>query len=204
MNTKLAIQCGELISKAYLEKSIKSSEGLYAKPAGIDAPIEKFGSITKTDIGIVIALAGTTTIHDWESNANLRTIPYIIDGCEITEGVVDLAIQIESQILKTMQVNLPVYIAGHSLGAAIAETIYLRNQRLFAACYSFAAPKSRTVGLTPFQLYRIFNTKDVVPELPPFMKLTHSGIDIPLTFDHGNIIDNHKIDNYVTALTANY
>jgi len=203
MNTKLAIQCGQLISQAYQLKTSGETnlrDSLYAKPAGLEASIEYFGLVTNTNEGYFIAIPGTVTLHDWESNFNVRTVPYILDGAEVTEGVVDLAMQLETQIAKVIPRNKPVYISGHSLGAAIAETIYLRSQKTFAACYSFAAPKSRTAQLTTYQFYRIFNTKDVVPDLPPFMNLVHSGIEIPLTFNKNSIEENHAIDNYVEVL----
>jgi triacylglycerol lipase len=80
---------------------------------------------------------------------------------------------IEEELLKLG--NLPLYITGHSLGAALATVATQRlehNPRIrekIAACYTFGSPR---VGNSEYDLefkspiYRVVNTTDIVTVIP--------------------------------------
>ena len=81
--------------------------------------------------------------------------------------------EIERSILKL--VDLPLYITGHSLGAALATVATqrlehnLRIRQRIAACYTFGSPR---VGDSHYDIefkspiYRVVNTTDIVTIIP--------------------------------------
>ena len=226
MNKYKAIQLASLIQSAYKKKLATTNyTEIHLEMGGfvelIDFEVsagefvkgqEWFGFIAEDEECLAVVIPGTTTFTDWTSNLDVKVIPNVIgNNCGITEGVYDLMLQIESQILSAIKaVNLgdkPVYITGHSLGGAVAENIFFRNGWRFKECYSFASPKSRTHKIEPFtDLYRVVNRYDVVPELPEnvpgFLHLEHSGIQCELVWNSNNIIENHSINNYVKLLNG--
>ena len=91
--------------------------------------------------------------------------------------------EIEKEVAKLK--DIPLYITGHSLGAALATlaTQRLEQNRVFrdqiAACYTFGSPR---VGNTEFDrelksvVYRVVNTTDIVTVVPLLsMGYTHVG-----------------------------
>lgn len=81
--------------------------------------------------------------------------------------------EIEASVLKLQ--DLPLYITGHSLGAALATVATQRLehnpriQEIIAACYTFGSPR---VGDQHYDIafkspiYRVVNTTDVVTVIP--------------------------------------
>ena len=116
-------------------------------------------------------------------------------------------------------------IAGHSLGGAMAtlsavdfiHSEYDRDVPILV--YTFGSPRVGNIAFAnlyeglndsvstwtlskPFYTYRVFNTEDVVPTLPPsapWVQYTHVGIPIAFTINLGNIVENH-IDAYIGHL----
>jgi hypothetical protein len=84
-----------------------------------------------------------------------------------------VAKDIEKSILKLQ--NIPLYVTGHSLGAALATVATQRlehnprTREIIAACYTFGSPR---VGDTHYDMefkspiYRIVNTADIVTIIP--------------------------------------
>jgi hypothetical protein len=84
-----------------------------------------------------------------------------------------VAHEIETELVKLK--DLPLYITGHSLGAALATVATQQLERnrdirdIIAACYTFGSPR---VGNSHYALafkapiYRVVNTTDVVTVIP--------------------------------------
>jgi triacylglycerol lipase len=84
-----------------------------------------------------------------------------------------VAKEIEKSILKLK--DTPLYITGHSLGAALATVAtqrlehHLKIREMIAACYTFGSPR---VGDSHYDIefkspiYRIVNTTDIVTVIP--------------------------------------
>lgn len=84
-----------------------------------------------------------------------------------------IAKEIEKSILKLR--DIPLYITGHSLGAALATVAtqrlehHLKIREMIAACYTFGSPR---VGDSHYDIefkspiYRIVNTTDIVTVIP--------------------------------------
>jgi hypothetical protein len=83
-----------------------------------------------------------------------------------------VAKEIEKSILR---LNVPLYVTGHSLGAALATVAtqrlehHLKIREMIAACYTFGSPR---VGDSHYDIefkspiYRVVNTTDVVTVIP--------------------------------------
>lgn len=84
-----------------------------------------------------------------------------------------VADEIEKSVLKLN--DIPLYITGHSLGAALATVCtqrlehHLRIREMIAACYTFGSPR---VGDQHYDIefkspiYRVVNTTDIVTVIP--------------------------------------
>ena len=128
----------------------------------------------------VIVFRGTTNVRDWMKNVDIRSVPVesTKSGASVTVGNFHRGFhgcyqsvheEIERRLAGTE--DLPLYIAGHSLGGALAviATWYQSGQRL-AACYTFGAPRvgdHLLMGSFRTPIYRIVNAADPVPFLPP-------------------------------------
>lgn len=107
----------------------------------------------KTDMSIVLVKSESGLMHSG--------FKYALDlvKCEIEE----LIAKIDSN---------NIYVAGHSLGGAlavIASSILSKNNKL-AACYTFGCPKIGTSEVDwriKTSVYRVVSGQDLVPRLPP-------------------------------------
>ena len=149
--------------------------------------------------GIYLAFRGTSNLSDALSDALAIQVPYdlIPDGGRVSGGFLDVyegtdSFPVESEILSKLDELLMtgdyenIYITGHSLGGALAALAFPDlSQNTSAAnvfMYSFAGP---AVGNSDFKSayeaeygtdrvsWRIVNTNDLVPKLPPL------GLDCP-------------------------
>jgi hypothetical protein len=133
--------------------------------------------LAKNDQFAVLAFRGTevTKIKDVRIDTMAST-KAVLDG-RVNSGFriayESIAKDIEEEVLKLG--DLPLYITGHSLGAALATVATQRlehNPRIrekIAACYTFGSPR---VGNSEYDLefkspiYRIVNTTDIVTVIP--------------------------------------
>jgi hypothetical protein len=125
----------------------------------------------------VLAFRGTevTKFRDMLTDASAFKIS-AIEG-RVHKGFAEAYLSIEPQVLDGLKKirGLPLYITGHSLGAALATiaTQYLERDPFWrdeiAACYTFGSPR---VGDHEFDrefkssIYRVVNTTDIVTTIP--------------------------------------
>lgn len=121
----------------------------------------------------VLAFRGTEATQMKDIIADLNALVTEQSGARIHSGFLEafdnvkLAVKEEVRKLK----GYSLYITGHSLGGALAliATRELESDDV-AACYTFGSPR---VGSSEFAdsikspIYRVVNTADVVPRLPP-------------------------------------
>lgn len=140
---------------------------------------------------IVLSFRGTQTKKDWEIDFQAALIhPDGADGkllvhCGfyrafrmLADGPSGLGAAI-AEIKNTSKSDVPIYIAGHSLGGALAQiaAAVFGDDRV-AACYTFGSPR---VGNSYFDLwvkvpsYRVINFADIVPQVPLAIEYRHSG-----------------------------
>ncbi len=136
--------------------------------------------IAKNDEFAVLAFRGTQP-NKWEDvRTDLRVIKQrTIEGKVHTgfkNAFDDVKDEIVDMLRKSIGKEMPLYITGHSLGAALATVATQELEEefhdLIAACYTFGSPR---VGDGKYEkgikapFYRIVNTTDIVTLVPFFL-----------------------------------
>ncbi|NBD38588.1 MAG: DUF2974 domain-containing protein [Verrucomicrobia bacterium] len=138
----------------------KGTEGFLAKRSSDQMAVLAFrGTQTDSLADIKTDLRAYTT-----KRGNEKTHTGFLDAFKKVKDTVE-------QDLHALGKDYAVYITGHSLGGALAlvATKQLQSEQ-FAACYTFGSPR---VGNSEFgdsiktPIYRVVNTADIVPRLPP-------------------------------------
>lgn len=98
------------------------------------------------------------------------------NGARVHRGFVEAYESIAPQVLKGLKYieagepPKPLFIAGHSLGGALAKLAAIKVDRdKIGAVYTFGAPKigdSRIDGLIGAPLYQFIHAADIVPRVP--------------------------------------
>ena len=149
-------------------------------------PPVSFGFVASLNNDVYVVIRGTQTPLEWLDDFTVRPMPFVVNGQvwgNTTRGFKllydDLGPQID-QALAAFQAGggslNSVFVTGHSLGAALAHLAAAGINTQFGArptSYTFCGPRA---GDPPFvaafeaaglQTWRIFNTEDIVPTVPP-------------------------------------
>jgi triacylglycerol lipase len=153
-------------------------------------PGESFGTsvpiafVATAGDAIYVVFRGTKTISEWISDAELVQVPYaqvsggglVEQGFSTVYGTIRDAIVAEVNALAGSASFTTLYVTGHSLGASLATLAApdLARATRFAAplLYNFASPRTgdpvfaALVDELPTS-WRVVNTNDEVPKLPP-------------------------------------
>lgn len=136
--------------------------------------------IAKNDEFAVLSFRGTQ-LDRWEDvRTDLRVLKQNTINGRVHQGFKNAFDDVREEILDVLRnsigKDLPLYITGHSLGAALATvaTQELEGEfdDLIAACYTFGSPR---VGDGKYEksikapFYRIVNTTDIVTLVPFFL-----------------------------------
>jgi len=158
---------------------------------------------------IYVVFRGTKTISEWISDAQFSQVPYApVSGGGATEnGFSAIYASVRDPILAEVSALAQsggydtLYVTGHSLGAALATLAApdLARQTPFAApvLYNFASPRTgdptfaALVDALPTS-WRIVNTNDEVPRLPPVVAVVFEN-DQPRTYFYEHIDSEYAI-----------
>ena len=214
-------------------KDIKLLSELYNIPTD---PV--FGAIFLDNDTIWIVLRGTQTPKEWtqditygqENISNTQTSLKFLKNLNtyplVHKGFTDAYNNFREKVINTLKNNSfkKIVICGHSLGAGISTIIgadlinegYNSDNNYTTVIYNFASPR---VGNTDFckliseniPLYRIVNTSDLVPTLPPSVSpnfidnstpyiYTHCGEAKYFTDNRFSVLNNHMMDSYRNGL----
>lgn len=123
----------------------------------------------------VLAFRGTEGKELLDTDLNLKLVPLpgiagVMVHCGFLEVFSRCKTEIEAAVNESVPSTLAFYIAGHSLGGALAQIASAAlNRDNLAACYTFGSPQVGTAGFdeqVKCPHYRVINNWDLVPGLP--------------------------------------
>lgn len=151
----------------------------FKQPAKSTLPLSSTsGVLAMKNDALIIAFAGTDPLNllNWVSDFYLGR-----PSADLHEGFQDAAAavwtEIGTAIERSIDNNRPLFVAGHSLGAAIAivtaDRAHSEKKLMRAEIYVFGAPRvGRTEFVTRYNstfgptTYRFVHGKDIVPTVP--------------------------------------
>jgi hypothetical protein len=136
--------------------------------------------LAKNDEFAVLAFRGTQPTRWEDVRTDLRALKQKTIEGKVHKGFKEAFDDVREEIFdivgKSIGKDLPLYITGHSLGAALATVATQELEEefddLIAACYTFGSPR---VGDGTYEksikapFYRIVNTTDIVTLVPLFL-----------------------------------
>lgn len=179
--------------------------------------------LAESERDAVLAFRGTIRTDEWVSDGTARQIPCpFAPGLGwIHAGFADIYASMRNKIAEaigSVAPAKPLYIAGHSLGGALAvlTAADLASGGRRPAVYTFGAPRTgnprfacRLGSLVP-ESYRVVNPRDPVPRLPPpvwwspktnaFYFYRHVPEEIRTPFGSNRRSGNHALRGYFRAL----
>lgn len=163
--TLLAQNNFELLGEFVADET--STYGMLLKTNGVD-PVQQ-----KHSPCLIMVFCGSNEINDWRLNIKAYQKDFFKLG-NIHRGFQKAFLSIKDQIMdKQALFEYPLFITGHSLGAALAvlTTAYLgiKSNQIFAT-YTFGAPKvggqEFVQSINHHTIHRIVNDCDLVTHLP--------------------------------------
>ncbi|HQU28028.1 MAG: lipase family protein [Nitrospira sp.] len=180
---------------------------------------EPFALVAQQDDKAYAIFRGTETLEDWYNDAEIKQVSYEVPHVSnvglVHEGFFDLYKSLRQSLisqLNALEGIRTLYITGHSLGAALAmvstpdlmaNALTQHTPNVFQ--YNLAGPRACDPKLAIFlntglaQIYRIVNSCDLVPEVPPSVYLgfsekvlyEHVGYPVTFTAQYGDVPGNH-------------
>lgn len=183
-----------------------------------------FGFVLTSDTNHLILFRGTQRRIDWFDDLLAIQKDYRVPNAKqyygkTHEGFVDaysgILDPLPTNVAKQLNLAVPCYISGHSLGAALATlaaidiALNAPELRSQLQLYTYASPRvgDPTFAQSHSQLvpnsYRIVNLADVVPLVPPTQLhgiYTHIGQQWSFLSQNSDVLPNHVVDTYRTAI----
>ena len=181
------------------------------------------GFIARRKDCVYIIFRGTITDQEWLQDLRMHLVPFLLpDFGKIHDGFLQSYNLFREQIRETLEKTDPgskLFIAGHSLGAALATIALpdigarLKPRRI--ALYTFGSPRiGDKAFVTAFNSryaevsFRIINTSDMVGLVPPPAPIAgsfggyFSDVDtaVSFTIQAEDVAKNHDMKTYLTAL----
>lgn len=148
-----------------------------------------------SDVGFAaLVLRGTDTPMDWA--VNFRAIPASWRGKgKVHKGWSGALEKIWDKVVDSLKKNVPtdcpLFITGHSLGAALATLA--ASLTLPRALYTYGSPRigdnDFAATLSSVPAYRVVNNRDVVTTVPPPLPFHHLGELHYITHDGGMLVN---------------
>ena len=213
-------------------------------------PPVPFGFVGTIGDDVFVVIRGTKTPLEWFDDFSAEPVPFQPSNLpwgKTGRGYSRIYADIGPQILEALGTYRKnggsldsIFVTGHSLGAALAHLVAAGIAAEFGVrptSYTFSGPRAgdavfaaatQNAGLQP---WRIFNTEDIVPTVPPaavqfatpnmgmhvmtpitqalssFVKLVslgyqHVGHPVAVTFHSAVVADNHDMDSLCLELQA--
>lgn len=234
-DVQVATYLAHLINRAYNGK-FTAPEGITVHAHLTDGSVEYALGYLLTDRHdrAYVVFRGTVTTQEWETNldyetVSLRSVPNLHSfadafsrvhlGWATTANSVIEDLKPHRRLLSRCRY---VYLSGHSLGGPIATlcALWVRSMSIKCTVYTFAAPRFGNIALSAqidndddLSLFRIVNSCDVVPALPPAVVPNFTGSELPDLYMHagrlanfeanwGSVTNNHLLPIYIAAMAS--
>jgi triacylglycerol lipase len=192
------------------------------KDKSIRIPI---GFLAQRGNRLFLVIRGTQTAKEWVRNFSISLSDYLLPNFgRVHDGFLETYISIQKEIedaLSTTNSRAKLYVAGHSLGAALTTLalpdIESRLNRVATALYTYGSPR---VGDDSFvksfnaifgqRSFRVANSSDIVTSIPlpaPIAGVvggyfSHVDTPIDLTVQQEDLEKNHSMQTYLSALKS--
>lgn len=134
---------------------------------------------------LVVAFRGTDDFIDWNNNFMSIQTPFNKGGLVHTGFNITYQSIKEELFCYLDDLSLPVFVAGHSLGAALATllTAEIMDRTDFDSCYTFGSPRVGNMAFASAfndkSIYRVINNCDIITTVPisvPKINYQHCGL----------------------------
>ena len=141
-----------------------------------------------------LVLRGTNDPRDWLTNFKVIPKDWAVGGL-VHKGFAKALDLVRDKVTASLDKNVPsdcpLFITGHSLGAALATlAASLRRPR---ALYTFGSPRvgDNDFGktLSGVNVFRVVNNRDVVTTVPPPLPFHHAGELHYITHEGGMLVN---------------
>jgi triacylglycerol lipase len=172
-----------------------------------------------------LILRGTQTSKEWLRNFNIDLVPYLLPGHgKVHEGFLQTYCSIRDDLREALSpagARPDLFIAGHSLGAALATLAAMEMESLeegrVRAVYTYGSPRvgddafvKSFNALFPQRSFRIVNTSDIITSIPLPIPLagiaggyfSHVETPVDITVQKDDLKENHGMDTYLSALNG--
>tara|TARA_R110002095_G_scaffold188719_1_gene166279 strand:+ start:2179 stop:3102 length:924 start_codon:yes stop_codon:yes gene_type:complete len=133
---------------------------------------------------LVVAFRGTDDLVDWNNNIKSMQTPFHDRG--LVHAGFNIAYESvrEELFFYLDDLTLPIFITGHSLGAALATLLAaeVMDRPKFDSCYTFGSPRVGDAAFantfTDKPIYRVINNCDIATTVPisvPSIDYRHCG-----------------------------
>jgi len=172
---------------------------------------------------LFLILRGTQTVKEWIRNFSISLSSYPASNYgKVHDGFLQTYNAVRKDIMESLAGTDPkakLYVAGHSLGAALTTLalpdIEANLKRKVSGLYTYGSPRvgndafvkafNRTFGQASF---RIVNTSDIVTSIPlpaPIAGIvggyfSHVDTPVDLTVQEDDLEQNHDMKTYLSAL----
>jgi hypothetical protein len=159
---------------------------------------------------LVIAFRGSDEIEDWGINARAYQTSFNEKG-KVHRGFKKAYLSIKEELVSGLEYNsLPVFITGHSLGAALAvlASTDLYEDEYFDSCYTFGSPRIGNPEFVDYvrsnNVYRIVNNSDVVTTVPiDFAAITYKHVGLAYLLDDEFTLQNNLNEEDIYSYQKN-
>ena len=183
------------------------------------------GFVARKGTEVFLVFRGTMTTLEWLRDLRIRLTDYPYLACgKVHDGFVAVYEGLRRSIMDALAAaggKGKLYVAGHSLGAALATLalpdIVSRTAYDEPIAYTYGSPRVGDNGfaehfnsMMAHRSFRIANTSDLVVSVPfsaPFLGFlggyfTHVDTPVDFTVQKENAEDNHHINTYRAALAG--
>jgi triacylglycerol lipase len=176
-----------------------------------------FVATSKDGKSAYLIFRGTVTKQEFLKDAKIELKPYIsANWGYVALGFLEVYQACRESFIKTVKdldENMDFYISGHSLGGALSvlslPDVVKATKFKSPTLYNFGCPRvgdntfvTAYNALPALKAFRVVNSSDLVPTLPPPAPIYYSHVNTSVEFNvqKNDIGLNHSMDTYLAAL----